>query len=247
MISVTTRLALGYTSMLVHAFNHRQMLRSVAVRSALVRQIQLTGVQALPIIAIIAALFGAVVPTRALGLLGVSNEIVLKDIVWGGIRELGPLMTAVVIVARSSVAIAAETALMRLREKIPDAVWQEAAQEDEVVIPRVIGVAVSAAMLVAYFQSIAIVSALFAMALILGTPLESELDYFFTAVAWWQIPFSIGKGIVFGIGIATISCYHGLHAPLRVSGIPKAVVAACVGSLLFVLIADLFAALLLFI
>ena len=117
---MTSRLALGYGSMLVHAVTQRHLLQQPPVRAALARQIVVTGVQALPYVAAVAALFGAVVVTRALELLGPDDDTALKAVVWGGVRELGPLVTALIIIVRSSVAIAAEVALMRLRSGISD-------------------------------------------------------------------------------------------------------------------------------
>jgi phospholipid/cholesterol/gamma-HCH transport system permease protein len=193
-------------------------------------------------VALIAILLGAIVPTQAMTWLGTDNEVVLKNVVWGGIAELGPLVTALVLVVRSGVAIAAETALMRLRAGMSDALWLGAAHEDEVVIPRVFGLALSAALLVAYFQAFAIAAALVASAVLLGTPLMSELDYFLNNGVWWQVVVAVGKGAVFGLGIGVVSCYHGLHAKPQASAIPKAAVAAGVGSLTFVFAVDVFAA-----
>ncbi len=242
MISATARLALGYTAMLVHGVTQSAMLGHASVRASLARQVRLSGVQALPVVALIAIVLGAIVPAQALALLGVDNEAVLKNLVWGGIRELAPLMTAWVVVARSGVAIAAEIALMHLRGGVSEALWADAAHEEEVVIPRVLGLALSCALLVSYFQFIAIGAALTASALLFGTPWLSELDTFLGSGVWWQVPVSIAKGAVFGLGIGIVSCYHGLHAEPKVAAIPKATVAACVGSLVFVLIADLCAA-----
>jgi phospholipid/cholesterol/gamma-HCH transport system permease protein len=238
MISTTARLALGYGSMLVHAVTRRGLLREPGVRAALSRQIQVTGVQALPYVATVALLFGAVVVTQALDLLGSDDDTVLKAVVWGGIRELGPLVTALIIIARSSVAIAAEVSLMRLRGGIHDAYWQDITHEEEVVLPRMLGVAISSAALVSCFQFIAIGSALAASAVTLGTSFEFELDAFLTTARGLQVPLSIGKGALFGLGIAAIACYHGLQVKRDVAELPKAVVAACLGSLSFVLLVD---------
>ena len=242
MIDATARLALGYTAMLVHGLRHVGTLRRPGVRASLARQVRLSGVQALPAVAVIAALLGAIVPTQALALLGTDNEAVLKTLVWGGIGELAPLATALVIVVRSGVAIAAEIALMHLRSGMDEALWRDAAHEDEVVIPRVLGLALSAALLVSYFQTIAIAAALVASALLLGTPLLAELDYFLGNGVWWQVLASVGKGALFGLGIGVVSCFHGLHAAPQVAAIPKAAVAAGVGSLAVVFAIDLFAA-----
>ena len=238
MIATSTRLALGYTAMLVHGVVHAGRLGQPAVRASLVRQVQLSGVQALPVVALMAALLGAIVPAQALALLGVDNEVVLKTLVWGGIRELAPLVTALVLIARSAVAMAAEIALMHLRSGLSDAHWADAAHDEEVVLPRVLGLALAGALGVAYFQVIAIAAALLASALLLGTPLGSELDYFLANGLWWQVPLSLGKGALFGAGIGVVACYHGLQAAPQVAAVPKAAVAACIGSLVFVALAD---------
>lgn len=238
---MTSRLALGYGSMLVHAVTRRDLLRQAAVRAALLRQIHVTGVQALPYVCAVALLFGAVVVTRALELLGPDDDTALKAVVWGGIRELGPLVTALIIIVRSGVAIAAEVALMSLREGIHDSHWSELTYEEEVVLPRLLGAAISAAALVTFFQFIAIGSALVASALTLGTAVEYELDSFFNTATWRLVPLSIAKATLFGAGIGAIACYHGLQVRADVSQLPKAVAAACLGSLSFVLAVDMIA------
>lgn len=245
MFSATSRLALGYTSMLVHSFVRRGMLRREAVRDALVRQIHFTGVRALPYVAVVALLFGAIAVTRVLAILGADNETALKAVIGGGIRELGPLVTALIVIVRSSVAIAAEVGLMRLRSGISAELWKDAVHEEEVVLPRVLGVAIACALLVSVFQFTAIGSALAATALTLDTAFSTELEEFLIATEWWQVPVSLVKGAVFGAGIAAIACYHGLHVEPEIGEIPRAVVAACVGSLTFVIALDLLAVLLL--
>ena len=239
----SSRVALGYGSILVHAFAQRGLLRHEDVHAALWRQIHFTGLQGLPYAAVVALLFGAIVVTQALDFLGPDNEVALQAVVWGGIRELGPLVTALVIVVRSSVAIAAEVALMHLREGISDELWKDAVHEQEVVLPRVLGVAIAAVLLVAYFQCIAIAAALVATAFTLGSTLTSEFDHFLSTAAWWQVPLTLGKSALMGTGIGAIACYHGMQVGHDVRDIRKAVVAAGVGSLSWVLVVDLLAAL----
>lgn len=245
MIGATQRIALGYIDTFLLALHRYDHLQNEDVRSSLARQIYFTGVRALPLISLFALLFGAVIVTSALAILGADNEIALKAVVWGGIRELAPLAAALIIVARSSVAIGAELALMRLREGIHDDLWRNAAHETHPVPPRVLGLALSCTMLVGYFQCIAFTSALLATSFTLHTPIGIELGHFLDAAQWWQIPLSLVKGTVFGAGIGVISCYHGLAVDADVGEIPKAVMAACVGSLTWVCAVDVFAVLLL--
>lgn len=239
------RLALGYGETFAHAVLRRGMLRQPQMRAAVLRQLYFTGVQALPYAILLAVLFGAVAVTWVLATIGTDNEFALKQLVWGGIRELAPLVTALIIVLRSSPAIASEIALMRLKQGISSEVWQGAADEDEVVLPRVVGVAVSALLLIIFFEYAAIAAALTAMAIVLDTPVAAQLAQFLGSAEWWQLPLSLGKGLVFGAGTAAIACYHGLHIEPRATEIPKAVIAACVGGITFVLVVDVLAALLL--
>jgi phospholipid/cholesterol/gamma-HCH transport system permease protein len=238
------RLALGYSATLAHAVMRRGQLRQRHVRDAALRQLYFTGIQALPYVTLLAVLFGSVVVTLVLSLIGTDNEFALKQVAWGGIRELAPILTALVIVVRSSPAIASEVALMRLRHGISSEIWKDAVQEEEVVLPRVVGVAVSALLLVVYFEYVAIAAALLAMALALDTPVLAQLVQFLGAADWWQLPLSIGKGLIFGAGIAVIACYHGLHIEPQVKEVPKAVIAACVHGLAFIVLVELMAALL---
>jgi phospholipid/cholesterol/gamma-HCH transport system permease protein len=238
MILAGARLAYGYTTTVVHAFAHRGLLRQPDVRDALWRQIHFTGVRALPYVAGIALLFGAVAVTRAMALLGDDNEAVLKAIIGDGIRELGPLLTAFVIIVRSSVAIAAEVALLRLRADINAELWTRSDDEDEVVLPRVLGVAIGAAVLDMCFQFVAIVSAMLVTAIRADSTLQAELDGFLIAATWVQVPLSLAKSAMFGAGIGAISCYHGLQVGREIGDVPKAVAAACAGSLTFLIVVD---------
>jgi phospholipid/cholesterol/gamma-HCH transport system permease protein len=244
MVLSPVRVALGYGATFAHAVRRRGLLRRPEVRAAALRQLYFTGVQGLPYVALLAMLFGSVVVTLVLSFIGTDNEFALKEVVWGGIRELAPVVAALIIVLRSSPAIASEVALMGLRHGIDREVWRDAVQEDEVVLPRVAGVAVSALLLVVCFEYVAIAAALAAMSVVLDTPVLAQLAQFLGAAEWWQVPLSIGKGMVFGAGIAVIACYHGLHIEPQVKDIPKAVIAASVGSLAFVVLVDLMSALL---
>ena len=99
-----------------------------------------------------------------MALLGDDNEAALKAIIGGGIRELGPLVTAFIVIVRSSVAIAAEVALMELRGELSEAMRADATHEDEVVLPRVLGGVVGAGLLVVCFEFVAIAAAIVATA-----------------------------------------------------------------------------------
>ncbi len=246
MLTATARLVQGYTSMIVHAFvqplRDPGVLREPNTRNALTRQIVVTGVQGLPYVCVVALLFGAVAVTRVIAFLGSGDDTALKTVIWGALRELGPLITALIILVRSGVAIAAEVALMNLRSGIRDSHWRDLDDEDDIVLPRVLGAAIAGASLVVCFQFVALLGALVASAATLGTSIEFELDGFLETATWWQLPLSAAKGLLFGAGIAAIACWHGLQASQDMVDVPKAVAAACLGSFTFVMVVDLIAA-----
>ena len=245
MLATARRFTAGYLDTIALSLRELPRLAGETERASLVRQIYFTGVRALPVISVFALLFGAVIVTSALALLGADNEAVIKSVVWGGLRELAPMAAAIIILSRSSVAIAAELALMRLRDGMQQQLWQGAVNEARPVMPRVLGLALSGTMLVGYFQFIAFASALTAASMALDTTLELEIKHFLDAAQWWQIPLSLIKGTLFGAGIGVISCYHGLAVAPDVREVPKAVMAASIGSLTWVCVVDAFAALLL--
>lgn len=238
MFAAGAQLAHGYAKTMLHAFAHRGLLRQPEVRDALWRQIHFTGVRALPYAAGIGLLFGAVVVTRAMALLGYDNEAVLKAIISDGIRELGPLLTGFIVIVRSSVAIAAEVAMLRLRPSISAELWTRGDHEDEVVLPRVLGVAIGAALLEMCFQFVAILAALLVTAIEADSSLQAELDGFLIAATWTQVPLSLGKAAMFGAAIGAIACYHGLQVGREIGDVPKAVAAACAGSLTLLILLD---------
>jgi ABC-type transporter Mla maintaining outer membrane lipid asymmetry permease subunit MlaE len=121
---------------------------------------------------------------------------------------------------------------------LSEALRSDATHEDEVVLPRVLGVAIGSMLLVACFQFVAVASAITTTVFTLDSTLAAELDDFLIAAVWWQVPLALAKGAMFGAGIAAISCYHGLQVEREVGEIPKAVVAACAGSLTFVIGVD---------
>ena len=82
--------ALGYSATLAHAVMRRRLLLRPEVRNAALRQLYFTGIQALPYVTLLAVLFGSVVVTLVLSLIGTDNEFALKEVVWGGIRARPP-------------------------------------------------------------------------------------------------------------------------------------------------------------
>ncbi|MBF0473596.1 MAG: ABC transporter permease, partial [Nitrospirae bacterium] len=97
-----------YLIMLKDAIIHIPYLTIAPVRTVLYKQIYFTGLQSLNKLGIIGLLIGVVIITQVSNIVGYNAELIGKILIWVVVRELGPLLCAIIIIARSSPAIASE-------------------------------------------------------------------------------------------------------------------------------------------
>ena len=123
------------------------------------RQILFTGVDALPVTSVIALLLGIIIITQAgtqlprLGAGGLVGSIIVVSV----IRELGPLLTAFVVMGRSGTAIATELGNMSVTREIVALRLMGIPLSRFVIMPRMVGMIVSMICLTFYFDMVAIV------------------------------------------------------------------------------------------
>jgi len=200
-------------------------------------QILFTAVQALPFIAAIAGIIGitVIIQARAQGLQGSSDVLgqVMASVV---VRELGPLLTAVVVISRSGTAIAAEMAtnLVLGETDALEALGVDPLQY--LVAPRVAGGAISVAILVVFFNAITLVSAGLTAFFTNGVSLESYTESLRLALTVRDLGLVPLKGFVFGAGIAALCAYAGLSGERRPTAIPQSVTRGVMLALLFVFV-----------
>ena len=107
---------------------------------------------------------------------------------------------------------------------------------DYLVVPRVVGLAVSTAVLTFYVQVIAVGGGMLLSALVVDATFDELADNFFLLASPMDIVYSLIKSLMFGVSIAIIACYHGLHAPgSSINAIPRAAISAVTQSTLVVL------------
>ena len=111
-----TRTALGYWGFIVYTLSHLRTLSIPPVRSVFERQLYFTGTESVYLVVLLGLLAGAAIATQTTSIVGGNSELTVRVLVWTVVRELGPLLAAIIIIARSSVAIATELAVMEVRE-----------------------------------------------------------------------------------------------------------------------------------
>jgi phospholipid/cholesterol/gamma-HCH transport system permease protein len=155
-------------------------------------------------------------------------------------RELGPVLTGLMVAGRVGAAIAAEIGTMKATEQL-DALRALGVQPvDYLVVPRAVALMVSMPLLAAECVGLAIVAGWFVATKVLNV---SEA-YFITNMQHYttgnDIAWTLSKGFVFSLIIVFLSCYEGLHAREGAEGVGRAPTEAVVRCSLSILVANFF-------
>ena len=105
-------------------------------------------------------------------------------------------------------------------------------------MPRIAAVSLSVFALTAYFQAAALAGGLATSALFQHVTFVEQAGRFFAALSIADILVAAAKSLCFGLGIACISCFHGLDVGKSLTAVPVATVRAVVQSLIAVFLID---------
>jgi len=152
------------------------------------------------------------------------------------IRELGPLMVAIIIIGRSGTAIAAEMASMKLNGEV-DTLWALGMNPIQyLLVPRILGGVVSTFTLIVYFGTVALLGGFFLAWLMLPLSWKAFLDSLGGVIGSRELALIALKSLVFGTFIPLTCAYCGLRVQASSTEIPQAVTRAAVYSLVGVLL-----------
>jgi len=210
------------------------------IRHVTVEQIYFTGVQALPIVGFSALMLGVLIVLESAEKL---SQVGLEDylgrlMVVMIIRELGPVMTALLIILRSGVAIAIELGYMTALREIEAIETQGVDPFHVLAIPRFIGMLTAIVCLFVYFDIVAILVGSAIAWLIHGVPLPSLYRVVSKAVTLPDVLIGVVKAVCFGGTISVICIYRGFKTRRDLTAVPPQVSRAAVECLLWVLALD---------
>jgi phospholipid/cholesterol/gamma-HCH transport system permease protein len=205
-------------------------------------QIRRAGLGLLPMVLVVSGVSGLVLIGQAVTLLRQvgAQDLLGTVLVVGLFRELAPLGTALVVLLRVGTGTVVELATIRATGEVEAL---EALSIDPVhflVVPRVVGMAVSVLCLTVYFLIGAILSG-YAYCFLMGLPLSLRdyLNGMAMQLAWHDFLLLILKTGAFGAGMAVITCYQGLARPMGLEQLPEATTRAVTHSLIFCISLDL--------
>jgi len=228
-----------YLSLRATVVDQTQGLRTIF--SVVSSQIYFTGFQALPLIFVLALASGGIVVLQSasqLSLLG-GTDLLGNLLVVIIVRELGPLMTALVVIARSGTAVASEVGNMRANREIEALEVLGINPLSYIVFPRLVGGVLSVLCLSFYFTLIALSGGFAVTWLMNEMPLSFYLDSLAQAVAFEDIWLFLVKNTFSGMIIFVVSCYQGLSVKRSPTEVPVVTTQAVVKSIIYVVVFNL--------
>ncbi len=232
---VLTGKALGWLSRAI--FNRRVRLGHNAIISQLVR----VGAKSLFIISLVSSCIGLILALQLSPPLDEFGQKALVANIVGVavLRELGPLIAAVVLTGFAGAAIAAEIGTMVVGEEIEALEAHALNPVRFLVVPRIIASTISMTALAVVADFVAIVAALITAMLALDIPYATFMTNFLDQVKPVDFWTGVGKGAVFGFLIGVIACGNGLQVSGGAAGVGKATTATVVESVVAIIITDM--------
>lgn len=217
------------------ALGQLSALRRAPVQHALAQQLQGCGVQALPGLLCAGVALGLIAVQQMHGTYGANVEFTLRTLLQLLLSELAPLLTAVFLIARSSSAMAAELAAIRVQGE-----WRLLGTMGidplaYLLLPRLLALTLASGVLALYLL---LTAQLTAVLYALDSPDPATLYSMLEPLSAGLIAQCLGKSLLFGGLIGLISCASGVAAHGNWTAIPRASARAVVRALLAVFAAD---------
>ena len=199
-----------------------------------------TGAQALPVTALIGFLIGVVISyLSALQLKTFGADVFIVNLLGISIvRELGPVLVAVLVAGRSGSAMTAQIGVMRVTEEIDALATMGVSRSQRLILPKVLALAVAMPLLVIWCSAAGIIGGM------VSAKLQMDLSYgFFIDTLPRVVPVAnvwigIGKGVVFGLLIALIACHFGLQVKPNTESLSSRTTTSVVTSITVAIIVD---------
>ena len=208
--------------------------------AALLHQIEDGGLNALPIVGLLSFLIGVVVAYQGADQLRQFGiDVFTVNLVAVGIlRELGGMMAAIVVAARSGSAFAAQIGTMKVNQEL-DALQISGISTTEVlVLPRLSGLIVTLPLLTFYSNMMGLFGGMVMCYFALSITIPAFLEQLRASVIDWTFWVGLIKAPVFAFIIGLVGCYQGLHVERSAASVGSHTTRAVVEAIFLVIAAD---------
>ena len=221
---------------LIHIFLHPKSLRADDTFMCM----QKTGVDALPIVALISFLLGLIIAfMSSIQLRQFGANIYVASLVSVAMTyELGPIMTAIIVAGRSGSSFASELGTMKISEEI-DALFTMGFDPTRfLVIPKILSAAVMVPLLTLFSDLFAILGGLMVGVFMLDLTSAAYLNQTFKTLTLFDVFWGIMKSAVFAVIIAWIGCLRGFQVRGGADSVGQAATSAVVSSIFLIIAVD---------
>ncbi len=204
-------------------------------------QIIRVGIRAIPIVCLVLFLVGMILAVAMSPLLvrfGVPS-LIANIIAVSITREIGALLTALVMSGFAGASIAAEIGTMNVGEELMALETSALNPVYFLIVPRVLATAIALPCLVIIADIAGIIGGLVTSKLLLGVSPSLYLQLTFEAIEIRILVYSMIKSFIFGVIIASLACYHGLKVIGGAEGVGKETTNSVVFSMIFIILANL--------
>jgi phospholipid/cholesterol/gamma-HCH transport system permease protein len=198
------------------------------------------GMEGLPIVGLISLLLGLIMAFMAslqLRMFG-ANLYVASLVSIALVKELGPIMTAILFAGRSGSAFSAEIGTMLVNEEIAALSTMGFEPIRFLVVPKVIASILVVPILTLYADLLGILGGLFVGIAGMDLTVQSYLQQTRESLEVFDVVTSLFKSMCFAVMIAGISCHHGFQAKGGAEAVGTATTAAVVSSIFLIIITD---------
>ena len=220
----------------------REALRPPWIPRALLEQLDRLGVRSLPIVTLTALFTGMVLALQtahALERYG-TKEYVGQVVALSLVREMGPVLTALVLAGRIGGGIAAELGTMAVTEQVDAIRALGASPIKKLVVPRIGALLLMMPLLVVLADVVGMAGGALVAYFDIHQPLHVYTANAFGAMELGDLLSGLGKAVVFAAIIGLFGCYNGLSARGGADGVGQATTATVVAASIAILTSDFF-------
>ncbi len=214
----------------------------------ILRQMEFVGVQSLFVVVLTGGFTGAVLALQSFHAfrLFTAESLVGVAVALSMTRELGPVLTSLMVTARAGSAMAAELGTMRITEQIDALATMAVSPVNYLVTPRIVAGITMVPLLTIVCDVVGIAGGYVVAVWLLDIPSGIYLARMWEAVYMEDVVDGLIKSVVFGLILTLIGCYKGFYTTGGAEGVGRATTQAVVLASISIIASDYFLTALLF-
>ena len=214
--------------------------RARFLRSDLALFVEECGARAFPIVSLVSFLVGSIVAfVGAAQLRRFGAEVYVADLVGiATVRELGPIMTAIIMAGRTGAAFAAQLGSMQVNEEIDALQTTGISPMEFLVLPRILALSLMTPLLTIYGDVLGILGGACIAATVLHVSFFAYFHATIVTLTLADCGMGLVKGAVFGVLVAIAGCLRGSQSGRSAAAVGQAATAAVVLGIVLIIVAD---------